>query len=77
VADHELDLELVGKVDRTLGVAQPLLVLLAIPAEGSNRLGAAWFTPGGNGQKLWVVPICITPSSTAFMMPGTNVIRMP
>jgi hypothetical protein len=34
-------------------------------AEGSKRLGAGWTIPGGNGQKLWVEPTEISPSSTA------------
>jgi len=56
---------------------QPLVLLAASTDDGSNRLGAACITPVGSGQKLWVELILITPSFSAFKIPGTRRMRMP
>ncbi len=45
--------------------------------DGWKKFGAAWSTPMGSGQKLCVEPTFTIPSSTAFRMPGTSVIRIP
>ena len=45
--------------------------------EGSNRLGAAWVTPAGSGQKLWTELTRTVPSSRALRTPGIRLMRTP
>jgi len=44
---------------------------------GWYAFGAGTMIPAGSGQKLCVVLTFTTPSSTAFKIPGTSVIRIP
>jgi hypothetical protein len=44
------------EVDRPLRLAQPLVPLPVVGDEGWKKLGAAWRTPIGSGQKLCVDP---------------------
>src|SRR5437016_5384840 len=45
--------------------------------ENLKRFGLAWLTPIGSGQKLCSVEILISPASTASMIPGSRLMRMP